>query len=157
MISKEAKEKIIKELGENHLVFVGKWKGFGIEWEDLKGYINSLLESENWISVKDKLPDNNIEVLLYVNDGLGMYVSHGYYDSEREHAKWRECSLNLMTVTHWRPLPKPPEEEQEEIDKLLESLDARPTCPTCGYLKKETVEDKRMTLQEASEETGVKL
>ncbi len=73
----------------------------------------------NWINVKDRLPEESVDVLVYVYDGLGYYVSHGNYDNQREHAQWRECSRNLIKVTHWLPLPKPPDDTNE--------------CPLCGY------------------------
>lgn len=62
----------------------------------------------NWISVKDRLPEVRLIVLAYAaptNDisfafrgrGSGNFIdySSGYY---------------LNTVTHWMPLPNPPEE-----------------------------------------------
>jgi hypothetical protein len=53
-----------------------------------------------WISVKDRLPEDGVEVLV-VSDG-------------ETGASWHEAGEFGWaiggTVTHWAPLPKPPEE-----------------------------------------------
>lgn len=56
--------------------------------------------SSGWISVKDRLPEDGVEVLV-VSDG-------------ETGASWHEAGEFGWaiggTVTHWAPLPKPPEE-----------------------------------------------
>ena len=58
-----------------------------------------------WISVKDRLPDNNDTMLIVHRGG----VSFGWYNGRY----WeRGASTNhrqLRTVTHWMPFPEPPE------------------------------------------------
>lgn len=69
-----------------------------------------------WISVEDRLPDNSVEVLIWAL--VGGYLSgcrrwearRGYYSTTYEPC-W--CLRNGMTtdVTHWMPLPAPPEDK----------------------------------------------
>lgn len=78
-----------------------------------------------WISVEDRLPDENIFVLVsylsyddeYPCNDIAV-IQNGqwhwhkgelYYDSETD-----ECYTELVRVkiTHWMPLPEPPEEKE---------------------------------------------
>ena len=87
-----------------------------------------------WISVKDKLPDEEEEVLLLVREvehygrhaKKGTYIvgiftgwradgewattyCNGYKRIQEENEKSTYCE---HTVTHWMPLPEPPKEEK---------------------------------------------
>lgn len=58
-----------------------------------------------WISVKDRLPDKAVNVLTYSpNCGIGIdfYV-----------LKNKEWFSGFNHYTHWTPLPKPPKENEE--------------------------------------------
>jgi hypothetical protein len=77
----------------------------------------SLSLSEHWISVKDRLPENEVDVLTY--NGRGCSVSHmrrNIVDSHLSH--WIQCEDNYDydNITHWMPLPEPPRNE-DELDK----------------------------------------
>ena len=66
---------------------------------------------DRWISVKDRLPDNCVEVLVYDTD-CGIVI--GWYDKEISDFATDFISP-LDAVTHWQPLPKPPKDgEQNE-------------------------------------------
>lgn len=61
-----------------------------------------------WISVKDRLPEEFVSILVYMPDEAPMpTVREGYLT---------ECGfmvpalLQHIPVTHWRPLPEPPKE-----------------------------------------------
>lgn len=108
-----------------------------------------------WISVKDKLPESGVNVLLCCEykkygGGIGKYICDGYYAAARsiecsglpdecacEYSEeddeyylfegWYEVIKNWYeyssvaiedgdTVTHWMPLPAPPEEEIEAAE-----------------------------------------
>lgn len=62
---------------------------------------------QEWISVKDRLPEDNKEVLIY----CGSYHELGWYESNNK--SWRSDFLGCCTddVTHWIPLPEPPKGE----------------------------------------------
>lgn len=53
-----------------------------------------------WVSVKDRLPEKDEYVLCFCNIGDGFQAIF-HYGKERK--------FNGTAVTHWMPLPKPPE------------------------------------------------
>ena len=67
----------------------------------------------NWISVKERLPDEGVEVLVYCcyfkdncSQEIASLDSYGgiqYWDLEGRQY------LEMEDVTHWMPLPEPPE------------------------------------------------
>lgn len=59
-----------------------------------------------WISVKDRLPDDQYGILLYT----GSQISIGYYDTKN--FKFIDDSgRDYIPITHWAELPEPPEKE----------------------------------------------
>lgn len=71
----------------------------------------TLRPTAEWISVKDRLPKVRFIVLAYeapTND-----ISLAFREKSSE--KFVDCGSNyyLNTVTHWMPLPKPPEEPND--------------------------------------------
>lgn len=76
-----------------------------------------------WISVKDRLPENGVEVLIYyATDIIQGFIYNGIWKGS---VRTTECMndgyVNDRTickqndyfdfVTHWMPLPKPPSNE----------------------------------------------
>ena len=60
-----------------------------------------------WINVKDKLPDEYENIILYAaeTDVLYPMICIGYYHYDHfEEDNGATCD----NVTHWMPLPKPP-------------------------------------------------
>ena len=68
----------------------------------------------NWIKVTDGLPKKNKDVLVCTEDYgrscLG-FVMVAIWDGERFIESWRGEEV-LFGVSHWMPLPEPPEEEE---------------------------------------------
>ena len=60
-----------------------------------------------WISVEERLPEPDTEVLARRSIGMDVECYHkeagGYWSWDEYSGKWR--------VTHWMPLPEPPEVE----------------------------------------------
>ena len=73
-----------------------------------KGYRDGL-EASKWISVKERLPEVEADILAYIGEGsfVVCWMTHDGY--------W-QCPAYLMDkddVTHWMPLPRPPKEKGE--------------------------------------------
>lgn len=62
----------------------------------------------DWISVKDKLPEKDIIVLAF--DGTYIETMQYWYDEEGKQIWFSPPAPPKDNVTHWMPLPKPPEE-----------------------------------------------
>lgn len=70
------------------------------------------LDEQAWISVKDRLPEDNQDCIvakrgdIYCKDG----VMFGQFDQGYQ-GRWRfenDCGT-IDCITHWMPMPKPPE------------------------------------------------
>lgn len=90
------------------------------EQEELESKLR-VLESSGWVSVEERLPNKiNNKVLVYCKNG---YIGFGHYENFRGVEDWyniesgkpfREWDLEdceTYEVTHWMPLPEPPEVE----------------------------------------------
>lgn len=67
-----------------------------------------------WISVEERLPESYISVIGYlpIEDKEGHPPTREVYRTEKG---WFAPALSeLCIVTHWQPLPEPPEEVQNE-------------------------------------------
>lgn len=82
---------------------------------------------DNWISVKDRLPEKDGEYLCFVKYKFGSYIDLFYFsrnleevDDFRFNGK-RRCGwyyedndlgpIEKQNITHWQPLPQPPKGE----------------------------------------------
>jgi len=66
-----------------------------------------------WISVEDQLPEEGVVILVY--DGYGTHgVQYTLATTSYSNAcmSGEEHSEALRGITHWMPLPQPPESEQ---------------------------------------------
>lgn len=75
--------------------------------------ISNLETTTKWIPVSERLPENKQTVLAIRKDGsmfIGYHIT--YIDTGRWHIWTARNSTKLITqiVTHWMPLPMPPEE-----------------------------------------------
>ena len=68
---------------------------------------------KGWISVKDKMPDEGKEVLIYCPEFLEeirkVFYTEGDFYAEREDLIIRPAPNGYCT--HWQPLPEPPKGE----------------------------------------------
>lgn len=62
-----------------------------------------------WISVKERLPEEGKEVLVYIPKYIQQYFI-AFLSLKNSEWSNRYCA-NMEEITHWQPLPSPPEDE----------------------------------------------
>ena len=67
-------------------------------------YLKEQKEAGGWISVKDRLPEEDGLYNVYCKDGS---MAHAWFED-----KWfiDHCECGDGYITHWMPLPEPPKE-----------------------------------------------
>jgi len=76
----------------------------------------------NWISVKERLPETNQEVLVFcygynIEQVLTIWDGKSsFWDKGNSFMKGNGCPIGLIDVTHWMPLPEPPTETKRETE-----------------------------------------
>ncbi len=81
--------------------------------EDALAVIKQLENKEpvqEWISVKDRLPEPNKLVLCWWESGDGEREHYGFATFQ-SHGVWYVSNEGMPEVTHWMPLPQPPKGE----------------------------------------------
>ena len=64
-----------------------------------------------WISVKDRLPDESEEYLVFSKRGYRSVLDYSTRHKEFNAKDTDKKPLHAIEVTHWMPLPEPPKEE----------------------------------------------
>ena len=77
--------------------------GTQYKWE---GWQAKAAQSE-WISVEDRLPELNKEVLVVWTDGVFGFATRIETKYHEERWNWETAAL-VETITHWQPLIEPP-------------------------------------------------
>lgn len=88
----------------------GEFDAVGVSDIDIMPTIDpETLRSEEWVSVKDRLPQAKETVLAYEAAFDSMSMAYRLPNTE----EWIDTGdyYALDAVTHWMPLPKPPKEE----------------------------------------------
>ena len=60
-----------------------------------------------WVSVKERLPDIGAPVIVCREQDKGRFVVEQGY--RRLNGFWKVFGANTKRVTHWMPMPEPPE------------------------------------------------
>ena len=114
-------EKLVDLFYDNNVRCDQKIEGLA---DDVIDIIANGVTVQEWISVKDKLPPYNHDVLVYRPDmAMKIVVDNyaGYYgeDDDEWHEGWalygRDTHGNHV-ITHWAYLPHPPKENDYEAD-----------------------------------------
>ena len=72
--------------------------------------IEKLPPVEQWISIKDAMPEKNKTVIIAHIKGASFGLYNGRYFTRGYVNKYRQ----IKTVTHWMPLPEPPRKEKRK-------------------------------------------
>lgn len=76
-----------------------------------RNYVKHFIKFKSpWISVKDKLPDDDVDILLH-DTYCGTLI--GWYD-DKEGIFKTDYIGQLEAVTRWMPLPEEPKEDKDE-------------------------------------------
>ena len=98
-------------LSENHIALDD-----ALEKKSFYADIVCMLFSENhtkWISVKERLPEDNQEVITYSSSGEIEVLKYDNHDIKDTFVKYGAL-VRVFNVTHWMPLPEVPKERAEE-------------------------------------------
>ena len=99
----DTKEKLVELL--DRFVY-DEWYGNDEIADEL---ISNGVTVQEWIPVKDRLPENDSDVLAYLRNGEESRI----YPANYAKGVWFNCIFNTPvtdTTTHWMPLPEPPRE-----------------------------------------------
>ena len=69
---------------------------------------------QQWISVKDRLPDQTYpaQKVLFITKTGGLFIGCYYKATAYDQFNgWYSMCVRIDNVTHWMPLPEPPEED----------------------------------------------
>ena len=72
------------------------------------------MSQQRWIPVSERLPENGSHVIAFIPKGG--FCDHGkvtqlFYNSDSAMGDWSDDRGHYDCVTHWMPLPEPPEVE----------------------------------------------
>jgi hypothetical protein len=76
---------------------------------DLTGWLVEEHAKHQWIPVEERLPEENGDYIVYCiggNYNQTSCISLAYWSGKHFYGD------NLLSVTHWMPLPMPPESEE---------------------------------------------
>ena len=65
------------------------------------------MKAEDWIKVEDRLPEVEVDILMYHPNGYFHKFYVGYHNGK----EFRENEGSRIVPTHWMPLVLPNEEE----------------------------------------------
>ena len=103
----------------NHRISTGKAYGYLEKVESYRcdtKYILSCIGNVNrWIPCSERLPEYGLDVLVYTKSWEEhIQVAHIQYDGIMWELSDGEFYFSQSDVSHWMPLPEPPEVAQDE-------------------------------------------
>ena len=77
---------------------------------DTIGFISNGVTVQEWVSVKDRLPEESGMYIVTANDGHAQRVS--FVQWQNKNRTWNlNGARSYWRVTHWMPMPQPPKGE----------------------------------------------
>ena len=106
----DVREKLVELLKDenNH---VWRWFPNNMAMMQLADYLLSNgVTVQEWISVKDRLPEESGMYIVTANDGHAQRVSFVLW--QKKNRRWNLTGArSYWRVTHWQPMPQPPKGE----------------------------------------------
>ena len=92
----------------DHLIANGVTFNRDIHWATEQAYKNGKADAMKWIPVTERLPEDNSDVLGYMQNGAESKIFPATYCR----GWWHDCidNIRIWSVTHWMPLPPCPED-----------------------------------------------
>ena len=116
-----SRDEVISILKSKILVPVdNEWdSGYNIALAEMKNVIAQMptIETEfdkGWISVKDRLPDENQKCLVYRDIDNDLKITTGIWHSDRKTFDDLRHGTRLENTIAWMPLPEPPKDGDSE-------------------------------------------
>ena len=91
-------EKLVELFYDNNVRCDQKIEGLA---DDVIDIIANGLTVQEWVSVKDKLPEENTTVIVATDNGIVFQCLYAYDG-------WDLWDDNDVNITHWQPMPQPP-------------------------------------------------
>lgn len=123
-ISRKAARDVLSALAIRHFELTDLFKIYIKALEDADAEILKIPAADvasgtGWISIEERLPEPETEVLVAFDDGYvwAMWqkwsLADEYEEGESPFDYYKDVGAGTHTVTHWMPLPKPPKEVSE--------------------------------------------
>ena len=91
-------EKLVELFYDNNVRCDQKIEGLA---DDVIDIIANGLTVKEWVSVKDRLPEENTTVIVATDNGIVFQCLYSYDG-------WDLWDDNDVNITHWQPMPQPP-------------------------------------------------
>lgn len=88
-----------------------------------------------WISVKDRLPPKDIPVLCFYYDKYIDVMEYWHDTEEGKPEFYNPPSFPVEDVTHWMPLPLPPEGGKVDMNNWISCKEKKPNVDEIVELK----------------------
>jgi hypothetical protein len=99
-----------------------------------------MINTQGWIRSTEKLPlSYSPKLLMFINGGMavGYLEPYRFFFSLQWRWNWGGRKTGLENVTHWRPLPEPPKEPEEQRKAAQSKKDAGDERLLCAVLFEE--------------------
>ena len=106
-------EEILNRMANEGLLMIYLEQELATELLQARQRIRELEEVQRWIPVSERLPEVDTRVEIFggfeQTTHIGHYREHATQWDSEDGCYWHGKNFGL--ITHWRPLPEPPEEK----------------------------------------------